>query len=64
MKSFNACAHRLKGAGGSYGYPSLTDACKAAGRRRQGAGIARRPAQAVDAVAALIRAIQSGYAAD
>ena len=27
-KSFSAPAHRLKGAGGSYGYPSLTDACK------------------------------------
>ena len=22
-------AHKLKGAGGSYGYPTLTDACKA-----------------------------------
>ena len=53
-------AHQLKGAGGCYGYPSLTDACKlledaAKARDHAAAGAA------VDAVAVLCQAIQDGY---
>ncbi len=54
-------AHRLKGAGGSYGYPLLTeagkkleDACKARG------GDAAKTA--IDEIAAMCLAIQRGYA--
>jgi signal transduction histidine kinase/HPt (histidine-containing phosphotransfer) domain-containing protein len=57
------CAHRLKGAGGSYGYPSLTDANK----RLEDAAKARDRAAAdaaLDTVAELIRAIQNGYSAE
>jgi CheY-like chemotaxis protein len=53
-------AHQLKGAGGSYGYPSLTeaarvleDAAKAQDRTTEGA--------ALEVLAAVNRAIQDGY---
>ncbi|MBU4270655.1 MAG: CHASE domain-containing protein [Planctomycetes bacterium] len=53
-------AHRLKGAGGSYGYPTLTDAGKkledaAAARDREAAD------RAFEEVAGLCRAIKDGY---
>jgi HPt (histidine-containing phosphotransfer) domain-containing protein len=54
------CAHKLKGAGGSYGYPLLTDACKVledAAKLRDES----KCSMAIDAVAALSRAIQNGY---
>jgi CheY-like chemotaxis protein/HPt (histidine-containing phosphotransfer) domain-containing protein len=53
-------AHKLKGAGGSYGYPLLTAACKSledAARRRDNTA----EAAVLDAVAALSQAIQQGY---
>ena len=56
-------AHRLKGAGGSYGFPTLTDASKiledAAKAQDQQAAAA-----AVNAVAVMCRAIQRGYTGD
>ena len=53
-------AHRLKGAGGSYGYPSLTDVCKiledaAAAKDRDAAK------NMLEKVADLCRAIKEGY---
>lgn len=53
-------AHRLKGAGGSYGYPTLTDACKiledaAAAKDRDTAK------NMLEKVADLCRAIEEGY---
>ena len=54
-------AHRLKGAGGSYGYPLLTDASKKledAGKARDGDAAKT----AIDDVAAMCAAIQRGYA--
>jgi CheY-like chemotaxis protein/HPt (histidine-containing phosphotransfer) domain-containing protein len=54
------CAHKLKGAGGSYGYPSLTEACKvledAAKARDRSACLV-----AIDLVAVMCKAIQNGY---
>ena len=53
-------AHKLKGAGGSYGYPSLTDACKVledAAKLQDHAAAAT----ALDTVATLIHAIEKGY---
>jgi HPt (histidine-containing phosphotransfer) domain-containing protein len=56
-------AHKLKGAGGSYGYPSLTDAAK----------VLEDAAKTQDSVAAgaaldtmdrLVHAIQNGYSAN
>jgi len=55
-------AHKLKGAAGSYGYPSLTQAC----RVLEDAAKARRVDEArrdIDDVAAVIQAIQNGSAA-
>ncbi len=54
------CAHRLKGSGGSYGYPTLTDAGKkledaAAAHDREAAD------RAFEEVAGLCRAIKEGY---
>jgi HPt (histidine-containing phosphotransfer) domain-containing protein len=56
-------AHRLKGAGGCYGYPSLTDACTALDEaaKQQDAASLR---EAVDQMAELIHAIQKGYAVE
>ncbi len=53
-------AHKLKGAGGSYGYPMLTEACKnlEEAAKVQNAGAATT---ALDAVADLVRAIENGY---
>ncbi len=53
-------AHRLKGAGGCYGYPTLTDACKTledAAKVREHAAAG----QALEATAALCQAIQEGH---
>jgi PAS domain S-box-containing protein len=53
-------AHKLKGAGGSYGYPSLTEACG----MLEGASKlcdASAEAAALDAVAAIGKRIQRGY---
>lgn len=53
-------AHRLKGAGGSYGYPSLTDACKIL----EDAALAKDHDMAenmLKKVADLCRAIKEGY---
>lgn len=53
-------AHRLKGAGGSYGYPSLTDACKIL----EDAALAKDRDTAknmLKKVADLCRAIKEGY---
>ena len=55
-------AHRLKGAGGSYGYPSLTDACKLLEDAAK-AGDNAAAGAALEAVAALGQAIQIGYGA-
>ena len=52
-------AHTLKGAGGSYGYPSLTEACRGleeAAKQQDGAAAGA----ALAAVAVQIRAIQKG----
>ena len=54
-------AHRLKGAGGSYGYPSLTEACGALEEATRSSD-QRAEAAALDAVAAISEAIQRGYA--
>ncbi|MBN1394625.1 MAG: PAS domain S-box protein [Pirellulales bacterium] len=53
-------AHRLKGAGGSYGYPTLTDASK---KLENAAAAKDRPAveKSLEDVAALCRAIKEGY---
>ena len=53
-------AHRMKGSGGNYGYPMLTDAAKdlenaAKAQDAQSAG------PALDQIAALCQAIQKGY---
>ncbi len=53
-------AHKLKGAGGSYGYPYLTELCRTleeAAKTRDAAA----EAASLDAVAALVQAIQQGY---
>ncbi|MEN6459183.1 MAG: PAS domain S-box protein [Thermoguttaceae bacterium] len=53
-------AHQLKGAGGCYGYPSLTDACKAleeAAKRRDPA----MASELLEVVANLSQLIQQGY---
>ena len=54
-------AHRLKGAGGSYGYPSLTEACGALEEATRSSD-QRAEAAALDAVAAISKGIQQGYA--
>ena len=62
MEELRHLAHKLKGAGGSYGYPSLTEACKTledAAKRQDNMAAAA----AFDAVAALIQAIQNGHEA-
>ncbi len=51
-------AHKLKGAGGSYGYPTLTEACAVL---EETASTEDRATVALDTVAALIHDIQSGY---
>ena len=56
-------AHQLKGAGGSYGYPSLTEACKALEDSAKSEDIDAAGA-ALDRVAALIAAIENGCLAD
>jgi HPt (histidine-containing phosphotransfer) domain-containing protein len=53
-------AHRLKGAGGSYGYPRLTEACKVLEEAAQAHETAAEAA-AFAAVAALSQAIEQGY---
>jgi CheY-like chemotaxis protein len=53
-------AHKLKGAGGSYGYPRLTDACRVLEDAAQIQDEAAEAA-AVEDVAALIHAIQNAY---
>ena len=61
MKIFHRLAHRLKGAGGSYGYLLLTEASK----RLEEACKARNTdaaKAAIDDVAAMCLAIQRGYA--
>ena len=56
-------AHKLKGAGGSYGYPSLTEACKVLEDSvKMGDNVAA--GAALDGLAALIRAIENGCLAD
>ncbi|MEN6557213.1 MAG: PAS domain S-box protein [Thermoguttaceae bacterium] len=50
-------AHKLKGAGGSYGYPSLTEACAAL---EQAASAQTGETAALDVVAATIQAVQNG----
>ena len=52
--------HRLKGAGGCYGYPMLTDACKLLEDAAAAIDFAAAE-RALDAVAALSRAIRDGY---
>jgi PAS domain S-box-containing protein len=53
-------AHRLKGAGGCYGYPALTDACKTLEDAAKAHELDAARA-AVDLVAALCRAVEDGY---
>ena len=53
-------AHRLKGAGGSYGYPMLTDAAKVL-EEAAGAGDFAAASRSLDTVARLSRAITDGY---
>jgi PAS domain S-box-containing protein len=53
-------AHKLKGAGGSYGYPGLTKHCGALEEAAKSSD-PRAEAAALDAVAALSQAIQQGY---
>jgi PAS domain S-box-containing protein len=53
-------AHKLKGAGGSYGYPSLTHACallESAAKHRNAA----TAGTALDDISNLVQAIQNGY---
>ena len=60
-EELRSMAHKLKGAGGSYGYPSLTEAC----RRLEEAAKARdatAQSAAIDALAAMVLAIQNGHA--
>ena len=55
-------AHMLKGAAGSYGYPSLTQACRVledAAKARRGDEVRRD----IDDVAAVVQAIQNGSVA-
>jgi PAS domain S-box-containing protein len=54
-------AHRLKGAGGSYGYPLLSDASKKLedAVKTRNDSIAK---EAIDAIATMCQAIQRGYA--
>ena len=54
-------AHRLKGAGGSYGYPLLTDAGKQLEDAVK-AGDDGAAKAAIETIAAMCRAIQNGYA--
>jgi CheY-like chemotaxis protein len=56
-------AHRLKGSGGSYGYPSLTEACRDLedASKTHNRAIANT---ALDTVAEIIDAIHNGYNAD
>ena len=53
-------AHNLKGASGSYGYPSLTDAAKGLEDAAKGRDLAAS-GLALDGVTALCRAIQRGH---
>ena len=53
-------AHKLKGAGGSYGYPSLTEACRVLENAAKMNDVVASHA-AIDSVAAIIRAIENGY---
>ena len=55
-------AHKLKGAGGSYGFPQLSEACKPLEEAAQAADNAAELA-ALDQVALLIRAIEKAYPA-
>jgi len=55
-------AHKLKGAGGSYGYPSLSEAAAAmeeTARMQDSAAVAA----AMNTISALIRAVEDGFAA-
>ena len=63
LEELRRLAHQLKGAGGSYGYPSLTEACKAL---ENGAKIedAIAAGAALERVATLIHAIENGCLAD
>ena len=54
------CAHRLKGAGGCYGYPMLTGASKVLEDAATTTDFAAAK-RALDAIAALSRAIRDGY---
>ena len=53
-------AHKLKGAGGSYGYPTLTESCLALEDAAK-AGDAITEKTSLDIVAAIGRNIQNGY---
>jgi signal transduction histidine kinase/CheY-like chemotaxis protein/HPt (histidine-containing phosphotransfer) domain-containing protein len=55
-------AHRLKGAGGCYGYPAMTDACKILEDAAK-AQNAEAASYAIDTVIALSRSIAAGYEA-
>jgi PAS domain S-box-containing protein len=55
-------AHKLKGAGGCYGYPSLTETCRLLEDAARGKDIDAETT-AIESIAALIKAIQSGYSA-
>ena len=60
-EELRSLAHKLKGAGGSYGYPALSEK----GRALENAAKNRSAAAAgpaLDAVSTLIEAIQNGYA--
>ena len=59
LEELRRLAHKLKGAGGSYGYPSLTEACQVL---EDAAKMQDRAAAdtAVGTVAALIHAIENG----
>ena len=55
-------AHKLKGAGGSYGYPSLTDAAEVLENAAKAQDFSAADA-ALDAVDRLTQAIENGYSA-
>jgi PAS domain S-box-containing protein len=52
-------AHKLKGAGGSYGYPTLTDACKTLEETAKACDFANSTA-AFEVVVVLVQAIRNG----
>lgn len=55
------CAHQLKGAGGSYGYPLLSEACATLEEAAK-ASDPSATAAAIEAIAALCQSIQTVYA--